>query len=272
MISIITINKNNAEGLKQTIKSVIDQTYRLVDFIVVDGDSTDGSKQVVDEFKGQLAVALSEPDTGIYNAMNKGIRMAKGDYLLFLNSGDKLLNNDVLTNIAPLLNTADIISGNIVIEDEKGITHRCLSQDEISWRYFSAMSLYHQATFISKKTFDTYGLYDERFKLGGDYEFFIRIFFKYNASYKHIPEFVSYFKSDGISNNSAYAELNKKEAQLAREYNLSKQVLTVFAEQLEFERSNMHWLYLKSRSSALYRRTFAFLYALRYHINRLIKK
>lgn len=272
MITIITINKNNAEGLKQTIKSVIDQTYKLVDFIVIDGASTDGSKQVIEASRDKLSVALSEPDTGIYNAMNKGIQLAKGDYLLFLNSGDKLLNNDVLTNIAPLLNSADVISGNIVIEDENGITHQCLSQDDISWRYFSAMSLYHQATFVSKKTFETYGNYDERFKLGGDYEFFIRIFFKYNASYRHIAEFISYFKSDGISNNSAYAELNKKEAQQAREFNLSKQVLKEFAEQLAFENSKIYWLYLKSRSSLLYRKIFDFFYALRYHMNRLIKK
>lgn len=271
MISIITINRNNAEGLQRTIESVIGQSYEPVDFIVIDGDSTDGSKAVLERYKDRIGTIVSEPDKGIYDAMNKGIKRAKGDYLLFLNSGDYLLQQ-VLGAVSLKLNTYDVISGNIVIEDEKGVQHRCQSQDRITWRFFSAMSLYHQATFISKKAFDTYGLYDDTFRLGGDYEFFIRLFFKHNASYHHISDFISYFKADGISNSASHMELNKTESQRAWEQNVSKAALEAMREQLAFENSKVHWLYAKSLTSPFYRFLLNGLYALRHWFNRLFKR
>ena len=95
-LSIITINFNDAKGLEKTIQSVINQTYKDFEYIVVDGASTDGSVDVIKKYSNKLTHWVSEPDTGIYNAMNKGTRMASGEYCLYLNSGDFLADNDVL--------------------------------------------------------------------------------------------------------------------------------------------------------------------------------
>src|SRR4051812_11860469 len=98
-ISIITINYNDKEGLRSTIDSVITQSFRDFEFLVIDGNSSDGGKEVLEEYKSHIDYCVSEPDTGVYNAMNKGIRAATGDYLLFLNSGDVLYNNDILARV-----------------------------------------------------------------------------------------------------------------------------------------------------------------------------
>jgi glycosyltransferase involved in cell wall biosynthesis len=271
VISIVTINKNNASGLTSTIESVVSQSYPNVDFIVVDGDSTDGSKEVLKHYHNKIASCLSEPDTGIYDAMNKGIRLSKGDYLIFLNSGDCFNNPYVLEKIAPQLKDYDVISGDIVIEDEKGIIHTMQSQDEIFLDFFLNMSLYHQATFISKKAFETYGLYNQSFKLGGDYEFFIRLFFKYNATYYHINELVSNFKTDGISNNPDFSQLNKTEAKRAWQLNVSDRTYTIFIESQQFKDSSVYWMYLKTTSSNVYKKIFLAINLLRTKLYRFIK-
>src|SRR6476661_6946695 len=103
ILSVITINLNNRQGLSDTIKSVSGQTFRDFEFIVVDGDSTDGSKEVIKLNEKIITSSLSEKDSGIYDAMNKGIRRASGDYLLFLNSGDTLVSDDTLKNVVPCL-------------------------------------------------------------------------------------------------------------------------------------------------------------------------
>lgn len=99
-LSIITINRNNAAGLRRTIESVVSQTaFNQIEYIVIDGASTDGSKEVIMEFADKLTYWISEPDTGIYNAMNKGIKVATGEYCQFLNSGDWLAENKVIEDM-----------------------------------------------------------------------------------------------------------------------------------------------------------------------------
>lgn len=272
MISIITINKNNVSGLRRTIQSVVSQTHPHVDFIVVDGNSSDGSGNLRDEFKSGISTFISEPDSGIYSAMNKGIRCAKGDYLLFLNSGDYLLHNDVLKFMSDKLHTYDVISGDIVIEDKKGVVHRCQSHDEITLDFFFSISLYHQATFISREAFYKYGDYDETFRLGGDYEFFIRLFFRHNASYCHVSEEVSHFRADGISNRADWAEINAMESLRAWELNVSSRTLEVFSKYHAFRHSSVFWIYSKTETSGLYRTIFKFIRSLRTGIYRRFKK
>ena len=209
-LSIITINYNNKLGLQKTIESVINQTFKNFEFIVIDGNSSDGSKEVVEQYKSQLTYSVSEPDSGIYNAMNKGILKANGEYLLFLNSGDWLNNNDVVGSLQNYLYDTDVISGDInLFHDNKW--HLLKSQDQITVDYFLSISLYHQATFIKKQLFLKSGLYDENLKICGDYEFFIRTLLKEDATYKHIPVLISNFLTDGISNNEKFNALNFKE-------------------------------------------------------------
>jgi glycosyltransferase involved in cell wall biosynthesis len=271
VITIITVNRNNAAGLKKTIESVVNQSSGAFEFIVIDGDSTDGSKQVMDHYKGRLTIALSEPDTGIYNAMNKAIKLAKGDYVLFLNSGDYLLNEHVLKTVAPRLTGYDVISGDIILE-ENNKTYERASKDEITLDFFFRISLYHQATFIAKKLFDQYGLYNETFKIGGDYEFFIRVFYKYNASYLHIHEPVSYFKADGISNNPEFLTIKNEEALTAWKLNVSERMYQILTEHQQFENSPTYWLYHKAQTSMLYKGFFTWINRVRNKVYRLFRK
>lgn len=241
LISIITINLNNAKGLGATIKSVVNQTFKNYEFIVVDGASTDGSTQLINDYSKQITFSISEKDDGIYQAMNKGIKAAKGQYLLFLNSGDYLSDEHVLFNIQSHLHSADIICGDIDVFDD-GRWHQMKSDDKAGVELFMRLSLYHQATFISKQLFDTYGLYDESFKSTGDYEFFIRVLLTNNASYKHIPIKISQFYADGMSNNPKFAEINKQERARSWQMHFSESSIKVFKDYINIKNSKeLRW-------------------------------
>ncbi|WP_298287531.1 glycosyltransferase family 2 protein [uncultured Lutibacter sp.] len=211
MISIITINYNNKIGLENTIKSVINQTYKNFEYIVIDGDSTDGSKQIIKLYKHYFKYAVSEPDNGIYNAMNKGIKVAKGEYLIFLNSGDTFFNYEVLNKVTTFISTDfQIYYGNLVYE-EKGDSIVKKFPDKLSFSYFYKNSLPHPATFIKKSLFDEIFLYNESFKIVSDWEFFICAICKYNISYRYIDLNISIFDLKGISCNPLNKELIAKE-------------------------------------------------------------
>ena len=112
-LSIITINFNNRNGLEKTIESVTSQTCKDFEWIIIDGGSTDGSRELVEKKQKYITYWCSEPDSGIYNAMNKGIKKAKGDYCFFLNSGDRLHDKDVMMNVLGELDGTDFVSGNV---------------------------------------------------------------------------------------------------------------------------------------------------------------
>ena len=116
-LSIITVNLNNCDGLQKTIDSVVSQTFKDFEWIVIDGGSTDGSKELIEQYADHFTYWVSEPDKGIYNAMNKGIRVAKGDYLQFLNSGDYLYDRTTLEKCLLPQNNADVIYGNLYLTD-----------------------------------------------------------------------------------------------------------------------------------------------------------
>ncbi len=272
LVSIITINYNNAKGLERTFHSVFNQTNKDFEYIVIDGNSTDGSKNIILQNESKIGYSISEPDKGIYDAMNKGIAKAKGDYILFLNSGDYLLDPNTIENVKSELHTFDVISGDLILEEKNQTKHYLKSIDEIEISHFLNISLYHQATFISKKMFEVYGLYDETFKLGGDYEFFIRIFFKFNATYKHINKPISYFVADGISNNPLYSEINKSERQKSWKQNVSDRTLNIFNDYTAVRKSNVYWLYIKENNSNFYHFILKSIYKTRSYLYKILNR
>lgn len=218
-LSIITVNYNNLEGLKTTFESVKNQTYQDFEFIIIDGGSTDGSFKFLEENTKAINYWVSEPDRGVYHAMNKGVLKAKGEYLLFLNSGDHFYNHTVLQENHHYVIEKDIFYFNLqVIETNK--TFIKTYPDKLSFSYFVEDTLPHPATFIKKEVFSKTNLYKEDFKILSDWKFFIDAICKYNASYTKINETLSTFYIGGMSSNpeNRTIKYNERQQILDNEY------------------------------------------------------
>ena len=212
-LSIITINRNNKEGLQRTMKSVLcGQTFDDFEYIVIDGASDDGSKEVIEHYQDRLAYWCSEKDRGIYHAMNKGIAKAKGDYLLFMNSGDCLVE-DCLVKVFTKKNDADFIYGTIV---------RCFhgnrleyvpphsSYKNLTFKQFYMSTIGHQATFIRRRLFDNCP-YTENYRIVSDWEFFLKKIVLENCSTRYVDVIICEFDVTGISSDPQYNAIDNKE-------------------------------------------------------------
>ena len=204
LISIITVNLNNLEGLRKTMKSVFEQSWQEFEYIIIDGGSSDGSSEFIEAKKDKIDYWVSEPDKGIYDAMNKGIKAANGEYLLFLNSGDWFCNEKVLENVFDKLGTCDVLYGNMikVFPDGREILDRGEKGEEISLKTFMERTLNHSASFIKKGLFMKYGLYDESLKIVSDWKFFLISLGLNNSGVSYIDLPISYFDMTGISNRN----------------------------------------------------------------------
>ena len=202
-LSIITVNLNNAGGLRKTIESVSFQAYTDFEYIVIDGGSTDESIDIIKQYDDKITYWVSEPDKGIYNAMNKGIQKAKGEYCYFLNSGDFLVDENVLTVIFSSNSTCSIINGNRItfgpIENgiDKGIGYQ--TKGKITLLNMLISNLRHQSTFIKRELFDRYGLYEEDYKIVSDWIFFLRAIGLNGEKVEYIDVNIAYFDTTGIS-------------------------------------------------------------------------
>ncbi len=209
-LSIISINRNNAEGLEKTIKSVIEQTFTDFEYIIIDGNSTDTSTEIIKKYESKIHYWVSEPDTGIYNAMNKGIKQATGEYCLFLNSGDNLCNNGILESCLEFLGIEAICYGDLIAKDIDG--YKSLTYpDLLTAGYFWGCTLGHPGSFIKLELLQKAQGYDETIKISSDHDFFLRAICNFNASYKHIPIIVSEFQMEGISSKPENQQSIKQE-------------------------------------------------------------
>ena len=219
-LSIITVNLNNKEGLRKTIESVVFQTFSDCEYIIIDGGSTDGSIDIIKQHTDKISYWVSESDSGIFNAMNKGILKATGEYCLFLNSGDILYSENVLENVFRKNYLEDIITGNIIeVHSDKTTLRKgrpyVREQEGKSLTAFDlfAGSLFHQATFIRRKLFDQYGLYDEKYKIVSDSTFFFNLIALNGVKVKHEDIIIVYFDMNGISNvNISLDDKEREEA------------------------------------------------------------
>jgi len=198
-LSIITVNYNDKNGLETTIESVINQTWQDFEFIIIDGASTDGSAALLNQYRNRLTYAISEKDNGVYNAMNKAIKVAKGDYLLFLNSGDSLNNHNILSEVQHFLDhNYGIYYGDANYLEKDG-EHIRNYPEKLSFSFFLEHNLSHQASFIKRDLFNEIFLYNENYKIVSDWEFFIYAICKQNISYKHLDLVICKYDTSGIS-------------------------------------------------------------------------
>jgi glycosyltransferase involved in cell wall biosynthesis len=176
-ISIITINYNNLEGLKKTMASVINQTWNEFEYIIIDGGSIDGSAAYIESQSDKIDYWVSEPDNGIYNAINKGIKVATGEYVAFMNSGDCFLALSTLQSCATIFSNyhADVFYGQIKFDDVL-IERTMVYPAKLTLAYLQNMVINHQACFFLLDTLLKYNSYNEEYKLAADYHYFLKLY------------------------------------------------------------------------------------------------
>ncbi len=205
--TVITINYNNTTGLQKTINSVINQTYKEFEYIVVDGGSTDGSVELIKKFSGKIDYWVSEKDKGIYHAMNKGVTHAHGDYCLFLNSGDVFYDYNVLKTLDEPNFTEDILIGLVVIDKYNHIISPP-PEGELTLYHLYSGAVPHQGAFIRTILLRKYP-YDETLKISSDWKFFVQVLILQNCSVRYIDKYVAMYDTGGFS--SKHQELMRQE-------------------------------------------------------------
>jgi Glycosyltransferases involved in cell wall biogenesis len=203
LITVITVVLNGEKTLEETIKSVISQTYPNVEYIIIDGGSTDGTLDIIKKYEDYIDFWVSEPDKGIYDAMNKGIDLATGQWINFMNAGDEFFNDNTIffiyQNVKTLNSNYDILYGKVGIINEKGEIDAIYGLDEKDSlkKLKKYMSIPHQSTFYRLEFFKKTGKYDNDFKIAGDYEILLRSY--KNLQIKFLDSVLSLMLSNGVS-------------------------------------------------------------------------
>jgi glycosyltransferase involved in cell wall biosynthesis len=220
--SVITITYNAEQTLEDTIQSVITQNYHHIEYIIVDGASKDGTMKIVERYRDKISVVVSEPDRGLYDAMNKGMHLATGDYLCFLNAGDCFHEDDTLLNVVHSLNgkceLPDIIYGNTALVDSEGHflrMRRLAPPERLNWRSFRhGMLVCHQAFFMKRaKAMD----YDLRYRFSADFDWCIRCMKRSETMHNTHLTLIDYL-SEGMTTQNHKASLKERFRIMAHHY------------------------------------------------------
>ena len=211
--SIITVCYNNRDGLGKTIESVVSQTYKDYEFIVIDGGSKDGTKELLEQYNDKIDYWCSEPDKGIYNAMNKGVTHAHGDYAIFMNSGDIFYNENILDTIASFNTDADIITGNVNRMDND-VPLRYHHKSMFEQIYHETIN--HQGTFIKLKLLKKFPYEEKELQIVSDWKFWVDSIIFDNASFFRTNTIVAKQDMTGVSQNMD--TLHKERKRVLDEY------------------------------------------------------
>ena len=206
-ISVITVCFNSQATIERSLQSVVAQQWPEVEHIVIDGGSTDGTLAILERFRPHLAVLVSEPDKGIYDAMNKGLARATGDVVCFLNADDQYANSTVLAQVAQQMRThqldalvADV--GFFKADKPMRMTRRYrsdrFSPQHLSWGWMPA----HPGLFLTREVVQRVGQFKTDYRIAGDYEYVVRTFHGHDLHYKHLPSVVVNMQAGGVSNSS----------------------------------------------------------------------
>lgn len=201
LISIITIAYNSGKFIEETIESVINQTYDNVEYIIIDGGSTDGSLDIIKKYEDKIDYWISEKDSGIYDAMNKGIALAKGDWINFMNTSDKFYSNDTIKNAINVMTDKEVNYYGDTVYANKLSTYVFNSKIEQKSNFLNHNTFSHQAIFYSLRSVINTGFYNTKIKISSDFDFTYRVFL--NHKFIKINEIISYCLLDGVSGTQA---------------------------------------------------------------------
>lgn len=194
LFSIITVSFNSAKTIEKTILSVLNQTYKNIEYIIIDGGSIDGTLDIINKYKDKISYIVSEKDGGIYDAMNKGTAVARGDYLNFMNSDDYFFSDSIIEECLPFLNDKyDIVYGDVEVR----YNNFKFIKKKLPPKYLWAAPANHQSAFIKRETMSKYG-YNISNKIVADYEFFLTVYYNGGKILK-INKVIASFYSGGYS-------------------------------------------------------------------------
>ena len=216
-ISIITVALNNKEVIKDAIDSILSQAYKNIEYIIIDGASIDGTVEVVQSYGDKISRFISEPDNGIYDAMNKGVDLATGDVIAFLHSDDVYANETVISDIVDCFdNNTQGVYGDLVYTDKADVNKvfRYWKSCDFSTSLLSKGWMPpHPTLFLRREVYQKYGAFDTSFKIAGDYDFMLRIL-KDNIAVKYLPQVIYKMRLGGESNRSVKNILDKSKEDL----------------------------------------------------------
>lgn len=210
-ITVVTICYNVVNEIEKTILSVINQTYSNIEYIIIDGASKDGTVEIIKQYKDHISKWISEPDDGIYDAMNKGIELASGDYIQFLNAGDKFHSETCLDEFVPQISESTIIAYGLVnfqysLMDK--VRHPYPLEYMNKWMPFN-----HPATFV-KLSYHKFHLFDTSFKSSGDYAFMYNAYYADHVTFQYIPVIISDFEAETGISMTNYALCKREDARI----------------------------------------------------------
>jgi glycosyltransferase involved in cell wall biosynthesis len=241
-LSVITIVYNNVRDIQRTMLSVLHQTYPNIEYVIVDGLSNDGTMDVIQKYKSRIAKLISEKDEGIYDAMNKGLAAATGDYVIFMNSGDEFFEADTVTKVFASAPDADIYYGDTEMINNEGESlgqRRHKAPEQFTWRGFKyGMSISHQAIYIRRSLTEPY---DRQYQLSSDIDWIIRAA-KKAKKIVNTHQYVAKYLVGGMSKTKHRQSLQERFDIMKRNYGLIPTLFNHFV--IAF---NLGWYWLKNR-------------------------
>lgn len=234
LISVVTVVYNGADSIRQTMESCINQSYSKIEYIVIDGSSTDTTVEIISEFKNKIAYFISEPDQGIYDAMNKAIAVANGQWIIFMNSGDLFFDKYILSKVAQNIVEekliADVIYGNTVYKFKNNMLDVFPMPLESIER---EMIFCHQSTFVRTELIKLQQ-FDLKYNLAADYNMFYQ-FYKQKRTFKHIDLFVSIFNQEEGSTLSNFKQSTKERYSIHSDYGSLKNTYLLYKSILKIQ-------------------------------------
>ncbi|MEY8716809.1 glycosyltransferase family 2 protein [Francisella philomiragia] len=222
--TVITVCYNSEKTIQRTLQSIKDQTYKNIEYIIIDGGSTDKTLEIISNYIDIVNILVSEPDNGIYDAMNKGIKLATGDYIGFLNSDD-YYTNDIFEEYSKLLISKHydfVYSDTIYYDDNESWTYECNNPKEERFIKFldKGTQFCHQTLYVNKFIFEEIGIFDERFRISADYDFSLRLFKTTGKTGIYLPTTTCYFYIGGISSHFFKTRLDEVRVRLNNGYSM----------------------------------------------------
>lgn len=239
LVSIITVSLNSSNTIARTIRSVLDQTYDSIEYIVVDGKSTDGTPEILNSFGSEISCVISEPDNGMYDAINKGIRKATGAIVGILNSDDYFAADDTVETIVSYFSSTntDAVYADVRIVDPENTskTVRYYSSSHFAaWKFRFGFMPAHPGFFVKKDIYELLGLYRTDFKIAADFELMLRFIYRHKINCVYINKPLVTMCAGGLSNKSVASRvlLNSEIRRACRDHGLATNYLFIYSKYL----------------------------------------